>query len=171
MKRNATERTYGPFLGRPTHNRKGRRAQGPVATGALLLPRIGYFSFRHRQKLSPTSVWVRRRVFGSADQDMRDLQLDFLFIGHKAQGSRAKRESPIDNRTSSTTRTLLRRQPRVYHSLLMTNPASQGIRPSLARDIASLTSALLNPVGNHKVGEKSKREYDQRRQSPERYRH
>ena len=28
---NATERTYGPFLGRPTHNRKGRRATGPVA--------------------------------------------------------------------------------------------------------------------------------------------
>jgi hypothetical protein len=26
---NATERTYGPFLGRPTHNRKGRRATGP----------------------------------------------------------------------------------------------------------------------------------------------
>jgi hypothetical protein len=35
-----------------------------------------------------------------------------------------------------------------------------GIRLSPDRDIASLTAALLNPVGNHKMGEKSKREYD-----------
>ena len=38
------------------------------------------------------------------EQDMRDFQLDFLFNGHKAQGSRATRESPIGTRTSSTTR-------------------------------------------------------------------
>jgi hypothetical protein len=35
-----------------------------------------------------------------------------------------------------------------------------GIRLSPARNIACLMSALLNPVGNHKMGEKSKREYD-----------
>src|SRR5215813_9929614 len=44
------------------------------------------------------------------EQDMRDFQLDFFFIGHKAQGSRAMEHSPMDNRTSSTTGILLRRQ-------------------------------------------------------------
>src|SRR5437660_6098611 len=43
---------------------------------------------------------------------MRDFQLDFLFNfgGHKARrkGSRAKGESPMDSRTSSTTRILHR---------------------------------------------------------------
>src|SRR5438552_19121359 len=43
---------------------------------------------------------------------MRDLQLDFLFNfgGHKARrkGRRAKGESPMDSRTSSTTRILHR---------------------------------------------------------------
>src|SRR5215813_8002813 len=59
---------------------------------------------------------------------------------------------------------------RACHSLLMTNPASQGIRLSRACDIASVTPASLNPVGNQKVGEKSKRECDQRREWSERYR-
>src|SRR4029450_62765 len=44
----------------------GPRAQWP--TGALLLPRIGDFSFRHRQKLSPTSARGRRRSSQSADR-------------------------------------------------------------------------------------------------------
>jgi hypothetical protein len=44
------------------------------------------------------------------EQDMRDFQLDFVFTfgGHKARrkGSRAKGESPLGSRTSSTTRIL-----------------------------------------------------------------
>jgi hypothetical protein len=63
---NATEQSYGPFLGRPTHNRKGRRATGQVATGALLLPRIGVFLFSSSTTAVPyfgageaTSFWKR----------------------------------------------------------------------------------------------------------------
>ena len=41
---NATERTYGLFLGRPTHNRKGRRATGPVAYRNTAASRIVLFS-------------------------------------------------------------------------------------------------------------------------------
>jgi hypothetical protein len=45
------------------------------------------------------------------------------------------------------------------------------IRRLPARDIASLTSALLNPAANHKMREKSERECDQRREWPQRYCH
>ena len=58
-----------------------------------------------------------------------------------------------------------------YRFVLFGVGETTSIRLSPARDIASLTSALLNPVGNHKMGEKSKREYNQRRQWPQRYRH
>ena len=45
------------------------------------------------------------------------------------------------------------------------------IRRLRARDIASLTSALLNPAANHKMREESERECDQRREWPQRYCH
>jgi hypothetical protein len=46
VKRNATERTYGPFLGRPTHNRKADGPRGPVAYRNIVLAasRIVLFS-------------------------------------------------------------------------------------------------------------------------------
>src|SRR4029077_17046822 len=58
---NATERTYGPFLGRPTHNRKGRRATAPVAYRNIVLAasRIVLFSL-----LTKSCPLLRRRRGG-----------------------------------------------------------------------------------------------------------
>ena len=41
-----------------------------------------------------------------------------------------------------------------YRFVLFGVGETTNIRPSPARDIVSLMSALLNPVGNHKMGEK-----------------
>jgi hypothetical protein len=49
---NATERTCGPFLGRPTHNRKGKRATGPVAYGSIALAASRIVLFSSSTKLS-----------------------------------------------------------------------------------------------------------------------
>ena len=63
---NATEWTYGPFLGRPTHNRKGRRATGPVAYRNIVLAASRVFLFSSSTKAVPyfgageaTSFWKR----------------------------------------------------------------------------------------------------------------
>src|SRR5678815_4483415 len=63
---NATERTYGPFLGRPTHNRKGRRATGPVAYRNIVLAASRVFLFSSSTKAVPyfgagevASFWKR----------------------------------------------------------------------------------------------------------------
>jgi len=50
---NATERTYGPFLGRTTHNRKGRRATGPVAYRNIVLAASRVFLFSSSTKAGP----------------------------------------------------------------------------------------------------------------------
>jgi hypothetical protein len=63
---NATERTDGPFPGRPTHNRKGRRATGPVAYRNIVLAASRVFLFSSSTKAVPyfgagevTSFWKR----------------------------------------------------------------------------------------------------------------
>src|SRR5512133_186041 len=63
---NATERTDGPFLGRPTHNRKGRRATGPVAYRNIVLAASRVFLFLSSTKAVPyfgagevASFWKR----------------------------------------------------------------------------------------------------------------
>jgi hypothetical protein len=58
---NATERTYGPFLGRPTHNRKGRRATGPVAYRNIVLAGVSGISLFVIDKSCPL---LRRRRGG-----------------------------------------------------------------------------------------------------------
>ena len=63
---NATELTYGPFLGRPTHNRKGRRATDPVAYRNIVLAASRVFLFSSSTKAVPyfgagevASFWKR----------------------------------------------------------------------------------------------------------------
>src|SRR5678815_3533143 len=75
-KANATERTYGPFLGRPTHNRKGRRVTGPVAYRNIVLAASRVFLFSSSTKLSPTSARARWQAFGSADHSEADRTSD-----------------------------------------------------------------------------------------------
>lgn len=63
MKRTPLNGLMGRFRDDP---RTIAKADGPRArwpTGTLFLPRLGYFSFHHRQKLSPTSAQARWQVF------------------------------------------------------------------------------------------------------------
>src|SRR5437899_4398811 len=67
---NASERTYGPVSG-TTHAQSQRQTgHRPVGTGASLLPRIGYFSFCHRQVTDADisrEIGKRAAYFGARD--------------------------------------------------------------------------------------------------------
>jgi hypothetical protein len=70
---NATERTYGPFLGRPTHNRKGRRATGPWLQEHCSC-RVSVFLFSSSTKAVP--------YFGAREATISHYQLEQrLFCG------------------------------------------------------------------------------------------
>src|SRR4029453_6275554 len=117
---NATERTYGPFLGRPTHNRKRQTGHGPGG-----LQELGYFSFRHRQKLSPTSAQARWQVFGSADHSGADRTSDRVGATQAlAEYLTSRRLRPVSRALSLMPRWLDR-------ILLFAPPRARGLRLAL----------------------------------------